>query len=376
MADSGVRLKELLVALSWPLTSGSASRPSTCSARRASPCAWASGSGLEPDRAGHALRRKRPHLRRVSRLRQRGVRCFSATTSTSGPTLWRSTSPGSRPWSSCFGGPATAPRRSTGPARLRRLMATGGRGMIEQMANHCSAAGVLADRLGLGADGPGRNRAGLCPLGRQGRTRGLAGDGLALSARISHVAEACEVFQRTAGVDAAVDMVRSRSGAHFDPEWSTPSCRGTPVLFDGIAEDTVDEIARRRARRPPVSERDELERVGGVGRLLRPALPLLRRARPGDSRAGGPAAELMRMPSTEDDRLTRRPHSFTTSGASACRGRCGTSPARSPPATRSECGCTSTTSNGSSAGPERSEEIGLLAATHHERMDGSGYHRG
>src|SRR5436190_22504963 len=33
-----------------------------------------------------------------------------------------------------------------------KLMATGGRPMVEQMANHCSAAGVLADRLGLQSD--------------------------------------------------------------------------------------------------------------------------------------------------------------------------------------------------------------------------------
>jgi hypothetical protein len=39
-------------------------------------------------------------------------------------------------------------------------------------------------------------------------------------------------------------------------------------------------------------------------------------------------------------------------------------------------GCTSTTWSGSSAAPGRCDRVGLLAGTHHERLDGSGYHRG
>ncbi len=40
---------------------------------------------------------------------------------------------------------------SLGPVRgAATLLATGGRGVVEQMANHCSASGLLAQRLGLG----------------------------------------------------------------------------------------------------------------------------------------------------------------------------------------------------------------------------------
>ncbi len=97
-------------------------------------------------------------------------------------------------------------------------MATGGRGVVEQMANHCSAAGELAARLGLA---PGV-RLGIEQAYARWDGRGvpaeLAGSSLSLAAGISHVAEACEVFERTAGVEEAVEMVRSRSGSHFDPE--------------------------------------------------------------------------------------------------------------------------------------------------------------
>src|SRR6476619_11187 len=102
--------------------------------------------------------------------------------------------------------------------QISGFMATGGRAVVEQMASHCSAAGALADRLGLGAE----VRAGIEQAYARWDGRGvpdtLSGTGLSLASRISHVAEACEVFERTAGAEMAVDMLRTRGGTQFDPE--------------------------------------------------------------------------------------------------------------------------------------------------------------
>ena len=114
-------------------------------------------------------------------------------------------------------------RAGSGTAALNRarqaatLMATGGRAVVEQMANHCSGAGALAHRLGLSADVQAGIEQAYARWDGHGVPADLAGDALSLSARISHVAEACEVFQRTAGLDAAVEVIRTRSGTHFDP---------------------------------------------------------------------------------------------------------------------------------------------------------------
>ncbi len=138
--------------------------------------------------------------------------------------------------------------------RVRRgatLMATGGRGMVDQMANHCSAAGALADRLGLGSDVKAGIEQSYARWDGKGVPSDLAGDALALSARISHVAEACEVFERTSGVDAAVEVVGARSGTHFDPTVAAAVRSDPAPLFDGIDENSVDallEAAPRNAR--------------------------------------------------------------------------------------------------------------------------------
>ena len=153
------------------------------------------------------------------------------------------------------------------------FMATGGRAVVEQMASHCSAAGALADRLGLGAD----VRTGIEQAYARWDGRGvpdtLSGTGLSLAARISHIAEACEVFERTAGVDVAVDMVRASSGTHFDPEIAKVAATDPASLFDGISDNTVDEIvAAEPIERANLTD-DELDcRARGDRRLLRPAV--------------------------------------------------------------------------------------------------------
>ena len=108
--------------------------------------------GLTPGRAGRAVRRQPADLRRVSHLRQRSRGAVRRR--------HRLPRPGDRGRSRRPAGGAVpdAPSRrrdvaaEPGPAGRRRVIGTGGRAMVEQMANHCSAAGELADRLGLSAE--------------------------------------------------------------------------------------------------------------------------------------------------------------------------------------------------------------------------------
>ena len=256
------------------------------------------------------------------------------------------------------------------------LMATGGRSVVEQMANHCSAAGVLAERLGLAAG----VRAGIEQAYARWDGRGvpddLAGDRLALSARISHVAEACEVFHRTAGIDATLDMVQSRSGTHFDPQVAATVQRDPDSLFAGIDDDTVDEILDAEPIERPLLTEDQLdvalEAIGdfcdlrcpyftghsrGTADLVERAAPLLNVA-PSDAtllrraalihdvgRFGVPGTVWDKHgPLTSSDHEHMRMHVYYVERIFSR--------------------------------PDPLRRVGLLAATHHERIDGSGYHRG
>ncbi len=149
------------------------------------------------------------------------------------------------------------------------FMVTSGRSMLDQMANHCSAAGMLADRLQLGPDVRAGIEQAYARWDGKGVPRELEGEGLALSARIAHVAEACELFERTSGVDAAVEMTRSRRGTHFDPAVVDAVVADPAPLFAKLTDDSFEDLLATEPTGPPRSQRGRARPcAGGHRRLL------------------------------------------------------------------------------------------------------------
>ena len=256
------------------------------------------------------------------------------------------------------------------------LMATGGRGMVEQMANHCSAAGVLAGRLGLGEAVRAGIEQSYARWDGRGVPQGLAGSQLALSARISHVAEACEVFQRTSGVEAASEMVRSRSGTHFDPEIAAAARVEPAALFEGIQDDTVDKILDEEPiERAPLTE-DQLDIVlEAIGDFCDLRCPYFAGHAKGTAELAEGAAKRLQLPSREV-RLTRRAALVHDVGRFGIPGNVWDKPGELTASDRERMRMHVYYVERIFNRPEPLRRIGLLAATHHERMDCSGYHRG
>ncbi|HEY3060618.1 MAG TPA: HD domain-containing phosphohydrolase [Chloroflexota bacterium] len=99
---------------------------------------------------------------------------------------------------------------------LTRAMATAPRMMAEAGTAHCEVAQLLADRLRFG---PGVRDALGCVLERwngSGTPLGLKGDALPIAVRVLHVAWDAEAFHHL-GVQASLDAVRRRAGRAFDP---------------------------------------------------------------------------------------------------------------------------------------------------------------
>jgi HD-GYP domain-containing protein (c-di-GMP phosphodiesterase class II) len=260
--------------------------------------------------------------------------------------------------------------------RVTALMATGGADVVEQMAGHCSVAGVLANRLGLDEAVRAGVEQSYARWDGRGVPKDLAGEQLALSARISHLAEACEVFHRGGGIDGALDMVRARSGRHFDPQIAAAVQRDPESLFDGLDQNTVEEILEAEpVARPKLTDDGldaALEAVGdfcdmrspvfaghsrGTAELVTLAAPLLNLSRAEVTlarraalvhdvgRIGVPADILDKAgPLTSGEHERLRMHVYYVERIFSR--------------------------------PEPLRRVGLLAGAHHERVDGSGYHRG
>jgi putative nucleotidyltransferase with HDIG domain len=150
--------------------------------------------------------------------------------------------------------------RGTGAQRVRYLArnAIEGKEVGQQILKGvCEVGARLAERLGLGA---GVQTALFHAVeswdGKHG-AHGLAGDDIALPARISLVATQAVIHDRLGGPEAAAEMVRRRTGGMFDPAVAEAFARvGTAVLERLAATDVWVEAAAAEpepVRRMPAS---------------------------------------------------------------------------------------------------------------------------
>ncbi len=271
-------------------------------------------------------------------------------------------------------------RRAT--ARVRAGAAHGHRraqASCEQMANHCSAAGA--------ARRPARSRATTSAPGSSRRTRGGTGrvspptsQGDALSSR--RRGSRTSPKRARCSTDSVASTKRSRwsvrAAARTSTRRSSPPCARDPVaLFDGIDEDTVDEFldaepvdatdADRRRARSRARRRSATSATSDA-----PTSPGTRAAPPTSS-TPRPSCCSSRPPMRA---LVRRAAFVHDVGRFGVPGSVWDKPGAAHRHRRERMRLHVYYVERIFNRPEPLRRIGLLAATHHERMDGSGYHRG
>ena len=110
--------------------------------------------------------------------------------------------------------------RGTGvdrPRHLARMIAAGKDGSRGIARAVCEVGDLMAERLALGAGVRLGLRHSMERWDGKGDAYRLAGDDIALPARVSVVATQAVIFDRLGGPDAAVQMARRRAGGWFDP---------------------------------------------------------------------------------------------------------------------------------------------------------------
>jgi HD-GYP domain-containing protein (c-di-GMP phosphodiesterase class II) len=274
-------------------------------------------------------------------------------------------------WLARYAGAGSSPPRRA--ARLAGAMAGGASATREVTATACEVARRLAERLGLPED---VQRALLQAFERwdgKGHPAGLAGEEICHGARVVALARDAEVFHRIAGVDAATSVIASRAGGAYDPALVDVFQRRAPTLLpeaEGwdaalaaeppprrhLSETGLDDTCRAIADYADIKTPWTLGHSTGVAELAEAAawrleLPadevtaVRRAALVHDlGRVGVPNSIWERPgPLTADERERVRLHPYLTERVLAH------APALAP--------------------------LASLAALHHERLDGSGYHR-
>ena len=268
-----------------------------------------------------------------------------------------------------------------GPAgRLRRLagaLAEGSSGARESYRGHCEVARRLAERLGLG---PMLGRAIDHAFERwdgAGFPAGLAGETIEPAARIVALARDVEVIARAAGPDAARAAVRARSGRAYEPALAELFLRRADALLGSLEEDAS--WAALMAAEPGPPRRLPEARMDDACRVMAQFADLKSRFTLGHSEGVSELAEAAAWRAgLPADRVT----ALRRAGLLHDLGRVGV-PAgvwdRPGPLSDGEWECVR-------LHPYYTERIlgradvlrpyATLAASHHERLDGSGYHRG
>jgi HD-GYP domain-containing protein (c-di-GMP phosphodiesterase class II)/DNA-binding CsgD family transcriptional regulator len=146
-------------------------------------------------------------------------------------------------------------------AAVARFLTGGAKLVTRMQVADCEAADSLASRLGLSSG----VRQGLAHVWARWDGKGqprIAGEAIALSARVSHVANQAEIYHRVGGRSAAVAMLRQRRAADLDPRLVDTLLAHADRLFASLEQGSVWDAAL--AIEPPPVQKISTSRLSMV----------------------------------------------------------------------------------------------------------------
>ena len=259
---------------------------------------------------------------------------------------------------------------------IARFMATAPAYMNANHTTHCEVASRVAETLGLGQG----VQQGLWHVYERWDGKGtpnkIKGEQVALPVRVIHLAQDAATFYTMGGVEAAVAMARARSGRYFDPAIVEAFCQGAPDLLASLdAESSWQAVLDAE---PGVPRWISGAQIDTAAEVMADFVDLKSPFTVGHSRGvaalASAAAKRCGLPDTDVIAVRR-------AGLLHDIGRVGISSGiwgKPGPLTEGEWErvrlhpyyTERVLSRSSALAP-----LGALAALHHERLDGSGYHR-
>ena len=238
-------------------------------------------------------------------------------------------------------------------------------------ASACEVSTTLARRLGL----PLAVQAGLDQVYERWDGHGpgaVGGEQLCVPARVSHVVDVVEIAFRAGGVPAARELIRRRTGSHFDPAIAELFERRADDLLDGLDDlDTLQAALDAEPTPQPRCPRAELE---GLARAIADFADLKSPWTLGLSPA---VAELAARAAPEEERETVMLAGLLHDlGRVAVPNGIWDKPKALVPAQWERVRLHTYYTERILARTPVFAGLATVAGAHHERIDGSGYHRG
>jgi HD-GYP domain-containing protein (c-di-GMP phosphodiesterase class II) len=266
------------------------------------------------------------------------------------------------------------------PSRVAELVArsllTLPRQMAETFAGHCEVAQRLAGRLGLAASL-------ITCLGQiyerwdgKGLPRGLKGEEVAPAVMLVTLAQDAVVWTRIGGPDAAVATVRKRSGGAYHPEMAERFCDEAPAILAGLDQEPTWQavLALEPGGRACLTDEEFDRSCEALADFADIKSPYTLGHSPGVAALAAGAGRRCGLVEADVTALRRAGllHDIGRVGVSAgIWGKEGALTEREWEQVRLHAYYTDRIL----ARSESLKRLGALASQHHERMDGSGYHR-
>jgi HD-GYP domain-containing protein (c-di-GMP phosphodiesterase class II) len=243
--------------------------------------------------------------------------------------------------------------------------------------SHCLSTATLAEQLGLGPDVQEPLKQMFARWDGKGVPSELGGDEIALSIRLFHLADIVEVHYSRHGIGAAKEIARERRGAQFDPEIVDVFCaRAEPLLeADEPDPDWLALINDEPGLRQTMSETEIDAAFEAVADFTDLRSPFFAGHSRGVADLAGAAAQELNLPAA-DVVTTRRAGLLHDLGRHGIPATILDKPGPLTTAERERVRLHPYYTERMLARPPMLARLGGIAAAHHERLDGSGYHRG
>ena len=257
------------------------------------------------------------------------------------------------------------------------LVLTGGARVAQGLQSHCLTTSVLADRLGLGADIGAALRQWFTRWDGKGVPPGVGGTDIAATVRLFHLADIVEVHDRRSGVDGALAVARARRGRQFAPDVVDSFCEIADQVLATLADES--DVYGLVAAEPHLQRRLSGPELDAAMGALGDFTDLRSTFRAGHSlgvaELAAEAARTMGLPPA-DVVTARRAGYVHDIGLHGVPVTILDKPGQLSTTEWERVRLSSYYTERVLARPAGLARIGAIAGLAHERMDGSGYHRG
>jgi HD-GYP domain-containing protein (c-di-GMP phosphodiesterase class II) len=267
-----------------------------------------------------------------------------------------------------------APARALGAARKLPRAAGSYRRHVEAL---CEVAQMLTDRLGLPPAIWGLFKGFTERWDGKGELGIAGGEDIPLAVRIVHVARDATFHRMIGGPAVAARVVRSRAGHAFDPAVATRLADDVEEIFPGLSEGSAwDRVLAAEPAPPLTLEGDAIDRaLAAMGDFADLASPYLVGHSAGVARIAGAAADRCRAHGV-DPVAVRRAALVHDLGRVAIPLHIWHKPGPLAPDEWERVRLHAYHSERALAHSPFLSALASVASAHHERLDGSGYHRG